>query len=111
MAANQHPEIMAVATQTLRLAATDALAAGIIRASQLEAAIAAMQAPRTGRVTPTVFGAVGRRQPYAGDRLTRPMGIGAPARPVADEADGLLFTWPNSDSPLTSCSPALAAAT
>lgn len=61
VAADQHPEIMAVATQTLRLAATSALAGGVISERELEAAIAVIRARKAGQITPTLFGAVGRR--------------------------------------------------
>jgi hypothetical protein len=43
VAADEHPEIMAVITQTLQLAAASALAAGMITQIELEAAIAVMR--------------------------------------------------------------------
>ena len=62
VAANQDPEVVAVASQTLRLAASSALAAGVIGQGELEDAIGLMRARKAGQVTPTVFGAMGRRQ-------------------------------------------------
>lgn len=62
VAADEHPEIMAVITQTLQLAAASALAAGAISQSELAATVAVMRARNNRQVTPTLFGAVGRRQ-------------------------------------------------
>jgi SAM-dependent methyltransferase len=62
VAADHHPEIVAVITQTLQLAAESALAARAISQSELEAAIEVVRARKVSQITPTLFGAVGRRQ-------------------------------------------------
>ena len=61
VAADHHPEIIALTIQSLQLAATSGLAAGVINQADVEAAVAVMRARQAGQITPTVFGVVGRR--------------------------------------------------
>jgi len=61
IAEDQHPEIVAVTTQSLQLAAVSAIASGVLSQEDLDAAVAVMRERKTAQVTPTMFSTVGRR--------------------------------------------------
>jgi SAM-dependent methyltransferase len=60
VAPDDRPEVMALMTQTLQLIASHAIAAGVLKDAEVQAALALMRGRKQRHVTPTLFGTVGR---------------------------------------------------